>query len=116
MKRLPFILALALFLAACTQTASRKTLPHDTPSNRIRYLCDSGKPIDITYRGDSILLRYREKNHRLKTAISASGARHAGDGLVWWNKGTENRLYKLLGQEGTGDMLENCREIPGKRK
>lgn len=114
MKRLFIILA--LFLAACTQTASRKPAISDTQTNRIRYVCDSGRPIDITYYNNGILLRYREKNYRLKTAISASGARYAGDGLVWWNKGTENRLYTLVGKEGTGSQLENCREMAGQRK
>ncbi|MCM1129085.1 MAG: MliC family protein [Alistipes senegalensis] len=115
MKRLPFV-TLILLLAACSQTASRKTPSPDSPTNRVRYVCDSGRPIDITYRNNGILLRYREKNHHLKTAISASGARYAGNGLVWWNKGTENRLYKLVGTEGTGDLMENCREISDNTK
>lgn len=113
MKRLLVILTLPL--AACTLTTPSQTPSSDAPSNRVRYMCNSGQPIDITYQDDSIRLRYRGKNHHLTTAISASGARYAGDGLVWWNKGPENRLYKLLGKEGTGDMLENCREISGNK-
>ncbi|MCM1512327.1 MAG: MliC family protein [Oxalobacter formigenes] len=115
MKHLSFAI-LVLFLAACSQTASRKTPASHAPANRVRYVCDSGKPIDIIYRNNGILLRYREKNHHLKTAISASGARYTGNGLVWWNKGAENRLYKLVGKEGTGDLMENCREISDNKK
>lgn len=113
MKRL--LVILALFLAACTLLTPKQT-PADTLSNRIRYICNSGRPIDVTYQKDRILLRYKEKNHLLGVAISVGSARYAGDGLIWWNKGTENRLYKLLGKEGTGELLENCREISDKRK
>lgn len=58
MKRL--LVILALFLAACTLPAPKQT-PPDTLSNRIRYICNSGRPIDVTYQKDRILLRYKEK-------------------------------------------------------
>jgi len=110
MKRLLFLLALPL--AACTMIESIKTPRSGAGS--VKYLCDSGTPVYINYQENGLLLRYKGKNHRLKIAPSASGARYAGDGLVWWNNGPENTLYRLVGEDDTGDRLENCKEAGSK--
>lgn len=113
MKRLLFLLILPL--AACTVTDSRKTPDSGAGSSGVRYICDSGEPVYINYRENGISLRYKGQTHRLKIAVSASGARYAGDSLVWWNKGSENTLYKLAGKDDTGAMLESCKEAPHKK-
>ena len=110
MKRLLFLLILSL--SACTMTDFGKTPRSATAS--VKYLCDSGTSVYINYQENGLSLRYKGKNHRLKIASSASGARYAGDGLVWWNKGSENTLYKLVGKDDTGDRLENCKETGDK--
>ena len=113
MKRL--LLLLALPLAACTVTDSGKTPDSGAGSSGVRYICDSGESVYINYRENGLSLRYKGQNHRLKIAVSASGARYTGDGLVWWNKGDENTLYKLSGKDDTGNKLESCREAPRKK-
>lgn len=113
MKRL--LLLLALPLAACTLTDSTKTPDSGAGTSSVRYVCDSGEPVYINYRENGLSLRYKGKDHRLKIAVSASGARYTGDGLVWWNKRDENTLYKLVGKDDTGDRLESCREARTKK-
>ena len=112
MKRLLFLLILPL--AACTVTDSGKAPRSGAGSSSVKYICDSGKPIYINYLENGLSLRYKGQTHRLKIASSASGARYTGDGLVWWNKGKENTLYKLVGQDETGNMLESCKETNSK--
>jgi membrane-bound inhibitor of C-type lysozyme len=113
MKRL--LLLPMLSLAACTMTGPGKIPDSGAGSGNVRYVCDSGEAVYVNYRENGISLRYRGRTHRLKIAVSASGARYAGDGLIWWNKGAENTLYKLIGKDDIGDRLESCREPPRKR-
>jgi len=114
MKRLMFLLILPL--SACSLFDSGKTVPDSgAGSSGVRYICDSGEPVYINYRENGISLRYRRKTHHLKIAGSSSGARYAGDDLVWWNKGSENTLHKLAEKNNTGEKLETCREAPRKR-
>ena len=114
MKRL--LLLLILPLSACSLLDSGKTVPDSgAGSSGVRYICNSGEPIYINYRENGISLRYRRNTHHLKIADSVSGARYTGDGLVWWNMGPENTLYKLAEKNGTGEKLETCKEAPRKK-
>ncbi|MDR0933821.1 MAG: MliC family protein [Burkholderiaceae bacterium] len=119
MKRLSCILV--LLLAACgtlpdSGKSSSGESDRTSASSGFNYICDSGARININYQENGLLLRYKGKTHRLKAAVSASGARYAGDGLVWWNKGKENTLFKLTGTDDTGDALESCKEVKRKKQ
>lgn len=76
------------------------------------YECKSGTIIKTTPAGEeTISLEMGSDTNTLTLAVSASGARYVGDGLVWWTKGSG------VGSEGTlffddvgntGDMIESC--------
>lgn len=108
MKRLiPFLF---LPLAACSLMDSGTSSQSVAGSSGARYICDSGEQVYVRFHENGLSLRYKGRDHQLKIAASASGARYAGDGLVWWNKGAENTMFKLAGKNDTGDKLESCRE------
>ncbi|AWV89890.1 MliC family protein [Bradymonas sediminis] len=76
------------------------------------YECKSGTIIKTTPAGEeTISLEMGSDTNTLTLAVSASGARYVGDGLVWWTKGSG------VGSEGTlffddvgntGDIIESC--------
>ena len=109
MKRL--LLLLLLPLAACTTPDSndfnQNLLP--LPENATSYQCDSGNRIIVTYNGsDKAELLYRQENITMDITRSASGARYAGEGLVWWSKGNDANLYMADNDNDTGRQIERC--------
>src|SRR5690554_5066231 len=53
------------------------------------YECKSGTIIKTTPAGEeTISLEMGSDTNTLTLAVSASGARYVGDGLVWWTKGS----------------------------
>ena len=107
MKRLFLVLA-ALPLVACTTTSNLEPLPPQA----ISYQCDSGNRIIVTYPdNDTAEVKYMDDTYQMKIAISASGARYIGDGLVWWTKGNEASMYKAIDNTETGDQIENCMQV-----
>jgi membrane-bound inhibitor of C-type lysozyme len=114
------ILAPTVLLAyACSRTpeaAPAASTPHPTPPPAAAvmtsvYACPDGRKITATYDRQSAELRIGERTYRLKTAISASGARYVGDGIQWWTKGPdEGRLSTLKsGEDVATDVGVSCR-------
>ena len=109
MKRL--LLLLLLPLAACTTPDSndinQNLLP--LPENATSYQCDSGNRIIVTYTGsDKAELLYRQEKITMDITRSASGARYAGGGLVWWTKGNDANLFMADKDNDTGKQIERC--------
>ncbi len=96
-----FVLSGAILLAGCSSTPS-------TPGTYV-YHCESGARVTATYPDtDSARVTYLGREHNMRVAISASGARYADDQLVWWTKGAEAIL--LQRDDSTDDnILERCR-------
>lgn len=105
-----FLLPVFLFPSGCRE------VPEE--SSGIRYLCESGNRIVATYTDSSTaVIEFNGQRVRLKIAISASGARYTGGGLVWWTKGTgpdaTATLYRHEPGDRMGEVLEQCREEAG---
>ena len=112
MKRL-FLLLAALPLVACTTTSNELNQNLEPlPAKAISYQCDSGNRIIVTYpTTDTAEVKYMDDKYQMKIAISASGARYVGDGLVWWTKGNEASMYKAVNNTETGEQIENCTQV-----
>ena len=112
MKRLFPVLA-ALSLVACTTTSNQLNQNLEPlPPKAISYQCDSGNRIIVTYPdNDTAEVKYMDDTYQMKIAISASGARYIGDGLVWWTKGNEASMYKAIDNTETGNHIENCMQV-----
>lgn len=73
------------------------------------YHCDDGSEITVRHpQPDVALLQWHGDQLRLDQTISASGARYAGEALVWWSKGGDATLYALNDDGTTGDVLCRC--------
>ncbi len=112
MKRL--FLLLALPLAACTTPDSndlnQNLMP--LPPNAVSYQCDSGNRIIVTYPTDETAeVTYQQQTVPMHIAISASGARYVGGGLVWWTKGQNGTLFTAINDNETGDIIDHCTEV-----
>ena len=112
MKRL--FLLLALPLVACStpdsNDISQNLLP--LPPKAVSYQCDSGNRIIVTYpTTETAEILYQQDEIPMQIAISASGARYVGGGLVWWTKGQDGTLFSAVGENETGDILERCTEV-----
>ena len=109
MKRL--LLLLLLPLAACT-TPDSNDFNHNLlplPENATSYQCDSGNRIIVTYTGsDKAELLYRQEKIAMDITRSASGARYADEGLVWWIKGNDANLFMADKDNDTGKQIERC--------
>lgn len=112
MKRL-FLLLAALPLVACTTTSNELNQNLEPlPAKAISYQCDSGNRIIVTYpANETAEVKYMGDMYPMTIAISASGARYVGDGLVWWTKGNEGSMYKAIDNTETGELIENCTEV-----
>lgn len=69
-----------------------------------RFDCE-GAIVSVVFLRDRAVLALPERDLALEQAVSASGARYAGDGAVFWNKGDEATLEL----DGT---TRSCRELP----
>lgn len=68
--------------------AGCETLRHPTAPATILH-CENGETVEAGYAGDIAIIRYKNKKHFMRSAISGSGARYVGDGMEWWTKGFE---------------------------
>src|SRR5690606_28001407 len=103
------IALLAGLLAAQGAEAASITLdlPGDAPNREtVNYDC-GGQTVSATYinAGDNALavLTLGERVVVMVNVLAASGAKYAGQELIWWTKGTEATLYDLhKGESDTG--------------
>lgn len=104
--------ALYTFMMPAAHAAS---LILDLPGNRLSqetlvYDCGSRK-VEATYiNADDIafaMLKFDGRTVIMANVISGSGARYAGQELIWWSKGAEATLYDL--RKGDDDPGESCK-------
>ncbi len=99
-------------LAGCA--APRLAAPRAVtlPAEHVVYRCASGRTVDAAFSRDGAIVRYAGQTQRMHVAISASGARYVGDGLVWWTKGSgpgsEGTLFREEPGAAAGAVLEAC--------
>ncbi len=115
---------LGLAVAACSQeTPPAPTSPIEAPTTQtaaaVGYACESGKVVTATYPDtETARVSYDGRDYVLTSAVSASGARYAGQGLEWWTasrNGQESGTLSRLGLNDTkgGTIIERCsRPVP----
>lgn len=115
---------LGLTAAACSQEpAPAPTAPIEAPAGppaaAVGYACESGKVVTATYPDtETVRVSYDGRDYVLASAVSASGARYAGQGLEWWtasrNGQESGTLSRLAPNETTGGtIIERCsRPVP----
>lgn len=124
-KRMNEKLRTGMLPAVCLLVAACSTVPGAQPHRAVRYTCEGGKTIDVTYlragaSGASFaVLDWNGKEYRLARADSASGARYAGldgptaagHGLQWWEAKSEASLGAFTGKDlvETRPLLTDCR-------
>ncbi|PQZ84711.1 MULTISPECIES: DUF4232 domain-containing protein [unclassified Brevundimonas] len=110
---------LGLTVAACSQeTPPAPTSPVEAPTAQtaaaVGYACESGKTIAVTYPDtETARVSYDGRDYVLTSAVSASGARYAGQGLEWWTasrNGQESGTLSRLGpnDQTGGAVIERC--------
>ncbi len=104
--------------SAATQEAAPAHAPvaRESAARQYAYRCESGRTITARYPDtETALIEHAGKTSTLRIAISASGARYVGDGLVWWTKGNgpgaEGTLYRHEADDTAGEVLEYCTEV-----
>ncbi|WEK56867.1 MAG: DUF4232 domain-containing protein [Candidatus Brevundimonas phytovorans] len=115
---------LGLTAAACSQEpppspSAPIEAPTTPPAAAVGYACESGKTIAVTYPDtETARVSYDGRDYVLTSAVSASGARYAGQGLEWWTasrNGQESAtLSRMAPNETTGGtIIERCsRPVP----
>ncbi|WP_312784299.1 DUF4232 domain-containing protein [Brevundimonas sp.] len=115
---------LGLAVAACSQeTPPAPTSPIEAPTTQtvaaVGYACESGKVVTATYPDtETARVSYDGRDYVLTSAVSASGARYAGQGLEWWtasrNGQESGTLSRLAANDQTGGtIIERCsRPVP----
>ncbi|MBD3834187.1 DUF4232 domain-containing protein [Brevundimonas bullata] len=114
---------LGLTAAACSQEAPPTTAPVEAPvaplAAAVGYACESGKVVTVTYPDtETARVSYDGRDYVLASAVSASGARYAGQGLEWWTASRDGQesgtLSRLAPNETTGGtIIERCsRPVP----
>jgi membrane-bound inhibitor of C-type lysozyme len=114
---------LGLTAAACSQEAPPTTAPVEAPvaplAAAVGYACESGKVVTVTYPDtETARVSYDGRDYVLASAVSASGARYAGQGLEWWTASRDGQesgtLSRLAPTDTTGGtIIERCsRPVP----
>jgi membrane-bound inhibitor of C-type lysozyme len=114
---------LGLTAAACSQEAPPTTAPVEAPvaplAASVGYACESGKVVTVTYPDtETARVSYDGRDYVLASAVSASGARYAGQGLEWWTASRDGQesgtLSRLAPNDTTGGtIIERCsRPVP----
>lgn len=119
---LALLTSLGLTAAACSQEPA-PAVPIEAPATplaaAVGYACESGKVVTATYPDtDTARVAYDGRDYVLASAVSASGARYAGQGLEWrtasrngQESGTLSRLRPNDTTDGT--IIERCsRPVP----
>ena len=114
---------LGLTAAACSQEAPPTTAPVEAPvaplAAAVGYACESGKVVTVIYPDtETARVSYDGRDYVLASAVSASGARYAGQGLEWWTASRDGQesgtLSRLAPNDTTGGtIIERCsRPVP----
>jgi membrane-bound inhibitor of C-type lysozyme len=99
-------------MAATTLGGCSTILQHHQPASVLH--CENGETVEAGYAGDIAIVTYKNRRHRLRSAISGSGARYVGGGLQWWTKGFEEGTIASLqpGENVASGELVVCRAGP----
>lgn len=111
-----------LAVVACSRDEGQPPTPVDaspvaetSPGLTADYDCSGGQTVKAVYRAaeDVAEVTYKGRTHVMRTVVSASGARYAGDGMEWWTVSRDGRETATLSQLGPeGDeavaLLERC--------
>lgn len=81
-----------------------------------RYRCQSGETVSASYpTTDLAVVQYRGRQYDMRIAMSGSGARYVGGGLVWWTKGmgpgSDGSLFHHQADGSAGGSVEVCKEV-----
>ncbi|WP_395673560.1 MliC family protein [Phenylobacterium sp.] len=103
------LLTLTLGLALC---ACASTPPLDRPAAVLH--CENGETVEAGYAGNIAVVRYKNRRHEMRVAMSASGARYIGDGMQWWTKGFDQGTIAPLppGETIATEGLVTCKAGP----
>ncbi|MGC4026506.1 MAG: MliC family protein [Mesorhizobium sp.] len=107
------MLASGLAVSSAQAASVSLDLPGDAATREtVNYDC-GGQKIAATYinAGDNSLavLKIGERVVVTVSVLAASGAKYAGQELIWWTKGDEATLYDL--HKGENDPGELCRKF-----
>ena len=127
-RHLPILMlaaSVAVTTASCRSSSSTRRAAEAVTARTVAFACDSGRAISVTYidydRGSTsfVALHWNGKDYGLAQALSASGARYAGQygptesdhGLQWWEAKGEATLGTFTGKElmETRPLLTGCR-------
>lgn len=104
-----------LLLTGCVHSPPRGESKAETTAAavpRFIYQCSGGGTIQASYPSTSTaVVTYDGRTYHMNIAISASGARYVGEGLVWWTKGTGPGAEGTLYRHGPGDTMDAVLEI-----
>ncbi|MBS0315690.1 MAG: MliC family protein [Proteobacteria bacterium] len=107
--------AAAAALAGCTAPAPPTAANAEQPAaDAWVYRCASGEMVEARYRrsDDTLTVRYTGQLVLMHHAISADGARYAGEGLEWWSRGSNigapGTLFRHEADGSTGAVIETC--------
>ena len=109
----PFAFASILLVSACASSVQDSATASSAAVHQ--YTCESGATIAASYPStDSATVNYHGSQHRMKIAVSGSGARYVGDRLEWWTKGSgsgsEGTLFRHMADGTSGPIVENCKQ------
>ncbi|RFC67186.1 hypothetical protein DY251_12965 [Mesorhizobium denitrificans] len=106
------VLAGVMAVSAAEAASVSLDLPGDATSETVNYDC-GGQKIAATYinAGDNSLAVLKMGDRVVVTVavLAASGAKYAGQELIWWTKGDEATLYDL--HNGENDPGKICRKF-----
>ena len=104
----------AAFAALCAAgLAGCATVRHPHEPAAVLH-CENGETVEVGYAGDLALVTYKNRTHRMRTALSGSGARYVGEGLEWWTRGFEEGTIAPVreGEEAASGERITCRAGP----
>lgn len=110
MSALRVLASCAALLAAVGACAKLDLAGEQQFAAPVIFTCGSTR-VDAEFGGDTLLLRIDGRSHRLRRAISASGARYSGgadaEPIAFWDKGDEAVLTLR------GRTFPTCRRVDG---
>ncbi len=109
------LLALCFVTASIAQEPSSRPEPksHRMPMQRkFSYSCDDHKSVDLFLRERNARLVFAGETYALKQVQAASGARYAGEHLVWWSKGESGFLEDHTDPRNPKRLADHCKLVP----
>jgi hypothetical protein len=79
--------------------------------------CDNGDTVEVGYSGQYAMVTYKNVTHRMRLALSRTGARYVGDGLQWQTQGMGKGTMTPLARNDGGPppVSVTCKAGPPKK-